>query len=78
MHKNLQGRVLGDPCTEVVVTLIWQPGAVSRSPHSHRFILGLLLANVVPPTPQSLDNLGKNSRSKWDTEEDQGLVYKVG
>lgn len=78
MHKNLQGRVLGDPCTEVVVALMWQPSAVSQPSHLHGFILRLLLANVVPPTPQSLDNLGKDSRGKWYTEEDQRLVYKVG
>lgn len=40
--------------------------------------LWLLLSNVVAPLSESLDNFRQDGSSKWDSEEDEGLVYKIG
>ena len=69
--KNLQGRDLGEP--------MYRSGGggfdcdrrvLSQLPRSHRLVLWPFLTNIIPPTPQSLDNLGKDSCGKWHTEED--------
>lgn len=50
----------------------------TKWPRSDSVGLWLLLANIVTPLPECLDDLWQDCSSKWDSEEDQGLVNQIG
>jgi hypothetical protein len=60
---DIRDDMLVDSCT-VAVPDLW--------------CLGLLRPDVVTPTPQSLDDLGKDGCGKRYAKKDQGFVYEVG